>query len=260
MLAEERRQRILEIIARDGKVIAKDLAAKFEMSLDSIRRDLSIMEEQGLLQKTYGGAILPEPTPKVRTMSQPDAIRYGAGAPHENAISKLAASCIKKNDTVFIGGAGIHYGMMKYLPTDFPYTIITNSLKIAEHIRTRENISSYLIGGKLRGVSSGSMIDCLAMEMMRKFSLDICFLTGGGINVKGISTSTPEAAAFAQTVSSVAKKVVCLAPHEKIGIEMFMQSVPIEDIDIFITDLGAQEKTIQEIKEKRLKVIFADLH
>ncbi|MED3793570.1 DeoR/GlpR family DNA-binding transcription regulator [Niallia alba] len=260
MLAEERRQRILEIIARDGKVIAKDLAAKFEMSLDSIRRDLSIMEEQGLLQKTYGGAILPEPTPNVRTMPQPDAIRYGAGAPHENAISKLAASCIKKNDTVFIGGAGIHYGMMKYLPTDFPYTIITNSLKIAEHIRTRENISSYLIGGKLRGASSGSMIDCLAMEMMRKFSLDICFLTGGGINVKGISTSTPEAAAFAQTVSSVAKKVVCLAPHEKIGIELFMQSVPIEDIDILITDLGAQEKTIQEIKEKRLKVIFADLH
>ncbi|MBQ6448311.1 DeoR/GlpR transcriptional regulator [Cytobacillus oceanisediminis] len=260
MLAEERRQRILEIIARDGKVIAKDLAAKFEMSLDSIRRDLSIMEEQGLLQKTYGGAILPEPTPKVRTMSQPDAIRYGAGAPHENAISKLAASCIKKNDTVFIGGAGIHYGMMKYLPTDFPYTIITNSLKIAEHIRTRENISSYLIGGKLRGVSSGSMIDCLAMEMMRKFSLDICFLTGGGINVKGISTSTPEAAAFAQTVSSVAHKVVCLAPHEKIGLEMFMQSIPMEEIDILITDLGAPEKIIQEIKKKRTQIIFADLH
>lgn len=51
MLAEERRKLILEIISRDGKVIAKDLASKFEMSLDSIRRDLTIMEEQGVLQK-----------------------------------------------------------------------------------------------------------------------------------------------------------------------------------------------------------------
>lgn len=259
MLAEERRKLILEMISRDGKVIAKDLARKFEMSLDSIRRDLTIMEEQGLLQKTYGGAILSEPTPKVRTMPQPPAIRYGTAAPHENAISKLAASYIKENDTVFIGGAGIHYGMIKYLPTHFPYTIVTNSLKIADLIRMKENISSYVIGGKLRGASSSSMIDCIAMEMMRKFSLNICFLTGGGINAKGISTSTPEAAAFAQTVASVAQTVVCLAPHEKIGHEMFMQSVPIEGIDILLTDLGAPQKTIDEMKEKKLKIKFADL-
>ena len=59
MFAEERRQKILALSHQDKRVIAKDLAERFEISIDSIRRDLTIMEEQGLLQKTHGGAIPP---------------------------------------------------------------------------------------------------------------------------------------------------------------------------------------------------------
>lgn len=59
MFAEERRQKILALLHQDKRVIAKDLAERFEISIDSIRRDLTIMEEQGLLQKTHGGAIPP---------------------------------------------------------------------------------------------------------------------------------------------------------------------------------------------------------
>lgn len=258
MLAEERRHKILDLIERDGRVIAKDLADMFEISIDSIRRDLTIMEEQGLLQKTYGGAILNNPTPKVRTLPQPESTRYGSAAPHQNAISKLAASFIHIHDTVFIGGAGIQFGMLKYLPSDFPYTVVTNSIKIAEEIRRRENITSYLIGGKLRTESAGSMIDTLAVEMVRKFTFDISFLTGGGIDSLGISTATPEGAAFTRAVSEVSRKNIVLAPHEKVGHRMFIMSVPIEVINLMITDQGAPELPIQEIKRKHVKVVFAD--
>lgn len=258
MLAEERRQKILEMIQKGGRVIAKDLSEMFEMSIDSIRRDLTIMEEQGLLKKTYGGAILTSPAPKVRTLPQPESIRYGEGAPHQNAISKLAASFIKPHDTVFIGGAGIQYGMLKYLPSDIPFTIITNSIKIAESIRKQENITSYLIGGKLRNESAGSIIDTLAIEMISKFMLDICFLTGGGISSKGISTATPEGAAFTKALSQVSRKKICLAPNEKVGHQMFVVSVPIEAIDIVITDQAAPETAILEMKERKVRIVFAD--
>jgi DeoR/GlpR family transcriptional regulator of sugar metabolism len=258
MLAEERRQKILEMLQKQGSVIAKDLSEHFKMSIDSIRRDLTIMEEQRLLQKTYGGAIAHSPAPKVRTLPKSESERYGEGAPHQNAISKLAASFIKKHDTVFIGGAGIHFGMLKYLPSDFPFTVITNSIKIAESVRKWNNIDSFLIGGKLRAESAGSIIDVLAIEMISKFTIDICFLTGGGIASTGISTATPEGAAFARAVSQVSHNKICLAPHEKVGHRMFVVSVPIENIDVMITDRAAPETAIFEIEKRQVKVIFAD--
>ncbi|MFD1738772.1 DeoR/GlpR family DNA-binding transcription regulator [Bacillus salitolerans] len=257
MLAEERRQQILEWIRKEGKVIAKDLSEKFEMSIDSIRRDLTIMEDQGLLKKTYGGAILNTPSPKVRTLPMPDSNRYGESAAHQDAISKKAASFINHHDTVFIGGAGIQYGMLKHLPTDFPFTVITNSIKIAEDIRKLENITSYLIGGRLRFESSG-IIDTLAIEMISKFTIDTCFLTGGGITENGISTATPEGAAFTRAVSKVSRQRICLAPHEKMGHQMFVVSIPIETIDIMITDIEASETTIQHIQRRKVKVTFAN--
>jgi DeoR/GlpR family transcriptional regulator of sugar metabolism len=141
--------------------VVKELAQKFELSVDSIRRDLTIMEEQGLLKKFYGGAV---PASQVRVFPQPEAIRYGEPDAAHDAISKLAASYIQANDSVFIGGAGIQYGMLRHLPRHFPLTVVTNSLKIAQTIREWENVDAFLIGGKLRASSGGSIIDPLAIE------------------------------------------------------------------------------------------------
>lgn len=258
MLAEERRQKISELVQKEGRVIAKDLAELFQISIDSVRRDLSIMEKQGLLQKTYGGAISVLQERKVRSLPLPESRRYGPAHPHQDAISKLAASYIKEHDTIYIGGAGIQYGMLKYLPTEFEFTLITNSIKIAETIRFRENITSYLIGGKLQDKPGGNIIDTLAVEMMSRFSLDIGFLTGGGIDNKGITTSTPEGAKFARTVAEVSRTTICLAPHEKLGHRMFVTSVPLSLVDLVITDQAAPEKVIQEMEEKNINIIFAD--
>lgn len=257
MLAEERRQRILELLAKDGRVIAKDLAVMFGLSIDSIRRDLTLMEEQGLLQKTYGGAIPLTPPPKVRTLAQPRSIRYGNAASHQDAISKYAASLIQKHDTVYIGGAGIQYGMLKFLPDDIPFTIVTNSLTIAESIRNLHHIEAYLVGGKLRA-NGDSMIDTIANEMIKKFNFDIGFVTGGGIALNGISTATPEGAALTRAVAEVSRRTVCLAPHEKMGVQMFATSIPLHHIDLLITDQGASDKTIREIESLNVKIMIAD--
>lgn len=257
MLAEERRQKILEILQKDGRVVAKELSDLFQISVDSVRRDLTIMEKQGLLQKTYGGAISLRKFKKVRQFPLPDSRRYGPPDPHQDAISKFAVTFIHEHDTIFIGGAGIQYGMLRYLPTDFPFTLVTNSIKIAETIRGQSNITTYLIGGRVREESSG-IIDPLAIDMISKFSLDIAFLTGGGIDASGISTSTPEGAAFQRKVAEVSRKTICLAPYEKVGQQMFIYSVPMESIDIIITDQAASEKVIQDIEKKDVEIIFAD--
>ncbi|GIO54351.1 DeoR/GlpR family DNA-binding transcription regulator [Paenibacillus cineris] len=203
------------------------------------------------------GAISPTTPPKVRTLAQPKTIRYQNAADHQNAISRYAASLIQKNDTVFIGGAGIQFGMLKYLPSDIPFTIVTNSLTIAESIRNFSHIEAYLVGGKLRAVGD-SMIDTIAFEMIKKFNFDIGFITGGGIALNGISTATPEGAALTRAVSEVSRLSVCLAPHEKMGVQMFATSIPLQSIDLLITDQGAPEKTIREIESRNVKIMIAD--
>ncbi|MBD3919771.1 DeoR/GlpR transcriptional regulator [Paenibacillus sp. PR3] len=253
MLAEERRQLILDQLHKDQRIVVKELAQQFQLSVDSIRRDLSIMEEQGLLKKSYGGAV---PLNQVRIFPKPEEKRYGPPNETQDAISKLAASYIQPGDAVFIGGAGIHYGMLQHLPRHYPITIVTNAMKIADTIKGWDNVDAYLIGGKLR-TTSGSFIDPLAIEQVRKFSFDICFVTGGGITSKGISMATPDGGSFVRAVIENARMRIGLAPSEKLGRDLFASSIPLAELDVLITDTQASQAFIQQAEHAGVQVIMA---
>ncbi|WP_002147423.1 DeoR/GlpR family DNA-binding transcription regulator [Bacillus cereus] len=251
MFTEERRENILELLKKDGRVIAKDLAERFDMSIDSIRRDLSIMEKDGLLKRTHGGAI---ELARVRNLAAEPSKRYSEGTIYEEAIAKMAASYIKEGDSIFIGGASIHYAMLKYLP-EISFTVITNSIEIASQLRKDKDVDTYLIGGKVK--PSGNITDTLASEAISSFTIDIYFSTGGGISLNGISTSTPEVAHFGKTVSKIARRNICLAPHNKLGIDCFIKGESLKEIDLIITDEEAHKEVIQEFEKQDKKLVIA---
>lgn len=253
MFTEERREKILELLKKNGRVIAKDLAESFDMSIDSIRRDLSIMEKDGLLKRTHGGAI---ELARVRNLAAKPLKRYSNGSVYEDAIAKIAASYIQKGDSVFIGGASIHYAMLKYLP-ETSFTVITNALEIASTLREYKNIDTYLIGGMVK--PSGNMTDTLASELISRFSINLNFSTGGGISLNGISTATPEVAFFSKTVSKIARRNICLAPHNKLGIDYFIKGESLIEIDLIITDSEASKETIQEFEKQGKEIIIASI-
>mgnify|MGYP005753557095 CR=1 FL=1 len=254
LFTDERRGEILKVLEQDGRVLAKDLADQFNMSIDSIRRDLSIMEEQGLLKRTHGGAI---PIASVRTMPRPPAKRFGDGTEHQNAIAKMAASYVKAHQTVFIGGASIHYVLLKYLPKDIPFTVLTNSLEVAYALRGSENISTFLIGGNVK--TSGNMTDALANEFVRQFTVDLCFVTAGALSVKGLSTATPEVAIFYKTIYGNSKKLVAMFEHTKVGQEMFAGMYPVGKLDVVITDSETDKEKINALKAAGVEVLVAGI-
>ncbi|AVV59112.1 DeoR/GlpR transcriptional regulator [Paenibacillus glucanolyticus] len=252
MFAEERRQKILALLHQEKRVIAKELAERFEISIDSIRRDLTIMEEQGLLQKTHGGAI---PSMKVRQPPQPPELRYGEGTQEGNAIAKLAVSYIRGKDTLFIGSGSLTYLLLKHLPEQMPLTIVTNSMNVAEALREREWIDTYLIGGRVK--PSGNMTDVLASESIRQFKFDIGFMTGGGISDEGIFVATPEVAAFGRAASAVSRRRIGMATHHVIGQDGFAKAGAVEDLDVLITDEKADQEVVKRIQETGVKVVVA---
>jgi DeoR/GlpR family transcriptional regulator of sugar metabolism len=253
MFGEERRQLILSKMKSSGRVFAKDLAEEFDVSIDTIRRDLTAMEEEGLLKRTHGGAI---PLSKVRRLPIDNRIRYSEGTEHQNVVAALAAKYIEQGDTVFVGGASIHYVLLKYLPRDREYTVITNSLVIAEKLKEFNNIESYIVCGRLK--SEEGMVDALATEFIRNLRIDIAFLTGGGISAEhGLSSSTPEGAVFQKAVADVSHRKICLANFDKIGTEFFTKTMDVKDLDILITDWEAPEEEIEKIRGLGVKVQIA---
>lgn len=253
MFAEERQEQILSQVKNLGRVLAKDLAEEFQVSIDTIRRDLTTMEEKGLLKRTHGGAML---LSKVRRFPMDDRIRYGEGTEHQNAVAKLAISFIEQGDTIFIGGASIHYILLKYIPVDRNYTVITNSLIIAEKLKLYSNIETYIVCGKVK--SEEGIVDPLATEFIRTLRIDKAFLTGGGISAKhGLSSSTPEGAIFQRVVAEVSRQTICLANFDKVGTEFFAQTIDIQDLDILITDWEAPDEEIEKIQQFGVKVLIA---
>ena len=253
MFVEERQVQILSKVRLLGRVLAKELAEEFQVSIDTIRRDLTMMEEKGLLKRTHGGAV---PLSKVRRFPMDDRIRYSEGTEHQNAVAKLAAAYIEQGDTIFIGGASIHYILLKYLPVDRNYTVITNSLVIAEKLKHYSNIETYIVCGKVK--SEEGIVDPLATEFIRTLRIDTAFLTGGGISAKhGLSSSTPEGAIFQRTVAEVSRQTICLANFDKVGIEFFAKTVDLENLDVVITDWEAPDEEIEKIRQLSVKIIIA---
>lgn len=135
--------------------------------------------------------------------------------------------------------------------------MVTNAIRVADALKDREAIDVYLIGGKVK--SSGNISDTLANQFLRQFTLDLCFAAGGGISKNGVSTSSPEVASLGRTAVEISRKRICLAPHEKLGVDFFAKEGPITDMDLLITDSEASITAIEDIENKGVKVLIAQI-
>ena len=255
MFVEERYQEILKILDQENKVFANDLAKRFEVSIDTIRRDLATMEEKGLLRRTHGGAIH---ATKVREKVKHSSVGEAEnGSLHHHAIAKYAANLIEKGDTVFIGGSLLHHLLLEYLPTNISYSVVTNSIQVADRLKDYGNTDVFMVCGKI--ISKGLTIDAFATEFIRSLRIDTAFLAGAGISANhGLSNATSEAATFTKAVSEVSRRKICLAVYNKIGKESFARSIEVTDLDMLITDWDSNEKELNRIKTLGVEVVVVD--
>ena len=188
-------------------------------------------------------------------MPRPPSERYGGGDEAQNAIAKLAADHIGENETVFVGGASIHYALLNHFPRHFPFTVVTNSLRVADALKDWKNIETYLIGGLIK--PSGNITDALASHFAEQFELDLCFATGGGVSVKGLSTASPEAAVFTRAIIERSRRVVCMAEHRKFGVDCFVRIVPLNRLHLIITDGDTPADAIARMEAAGVMVAVA---
>ena len=255
MFMEERQKEILEIIRKNGKITITEITDAYSISDESARRDLRMLEKQGQCKRTRGGAILMS---QVSVRPAPDRnFEEMSIFPTYDRIAAAAAENIRENDIFYLTGGSFGFIMLRYLPRDIRYTIVTNSVDIAQKLRAFENADVYLAGGKMR--RSGSLVDTMAAEFVSRMHFDLCFLTGAGLTASfGLSNGTDETASFQRIILQNSRRKILLMPGTKIGTDSFIRVCSAEDFDTIITDWECLDEHIAALRDTGVEILTVD--
>jgi DeoR/GlpR family transcriptional regulator of sugar metabolism len=211
MLTTQRKKTILEMLEKEGQVLAAPLAASFGVSEDTIRRDLRELAAEGLLQRVHGGA-LPASSAVV-----PFAERRTLESSGKRAIGKAAAAMIEPGQIVIIDGGTTSAELIKQIPQSLKATVVTHSPTVAVALVDHPSIEVIMIGGRLYKHSIVN-VGAAAIEAMSHIHADLYFMGVTGVHAAaGLSTGDLEEAYVKRALAARAAETVVLASMDKLN-------------------------------------------
>ncbi|MFC4331121.1 DeoR/GlpR family DNA-binding transcription regulator [Streptomyces andamanensis] len=242
MLAAERRDHLLALLAREGKIVAKDVAAGLGISEDSVRRDLRDLAAEGLCQRVYGGALPVSPAVADYTARQsvtPDGKRK---------VASVAAALVPPGGALILDGGTTALAVARALPRDLACTVITHSPTIAAALLDHPQAELFLLGGR---VFKHSAVACgaAAVEAAQNVSADLCLLGVTGVHPEaGLTTGDAEEAAMKRALAARAAETYVLASSEKIGTASRFRVLPWTAITGLITDADPHDTVLSRLR------------
>lgn len=239
----ERQRLLLESARLNGRVNVNAAAKSLSVTPETVRKDLSILQEDGLIMRVHGGG-LPvetlayEPGVSVRTEQAPEKERIGRAALEE----------VPRGGVIFIEAGSTTTRFSEQIPADFPVTVVTNSLPIAVQLATRSAAATVVVlGGRVRSVTLGT-VDALALRNFQDLFVDVAFLGTNGISVtRGLTTPDIAEAETKRAALHCSNRRVLLADHTKVDRVSFCRYGELSDIDLLITDTGLPGRVAEEL-------------
>lgn len=204
MLTEQRKQLLLARLKREGRIVARDLSVEWDLSEDTIRRDLRELAQAGLLTRVHGGALPASPT--VASLQA----RRSMSVDEKQRLGRVASTLIEPGQTIFIDGGTTHLELVRHMPLDLRATVITHSPQIAAALEPHDGIELVVIGGTLLRHSM-VCIGASALESISRIRADLFFLGLTGLHAgEGATTGNYEEAAIKRAIAARAADVVTL--------------------------------------------------
>lgn len=253
MLAEQRRQQILQHITSLQVAQIQDLSAALGVSVATIRRDLNKMESAGLIKRVHGGAMLPH-----NDSTEPPAIQRAARqTKNKRLIGQAAAALVNDGESIILTSGTTTEAMIPYLAPKNRLTVITNAINIAYKLARYPHIAVIVLGGSLRH-SELSLLGHLTEEATRDLRASKLFHGTFGIDSNDGLTGTHLLEVQAdRRIMAIAQEVIILADHTKFHQRGSVRLAPIEAINTIITDAGAPGKEIKALRDRGVQVIIA---
>jgi DeoR family fructose operon transcriptional repressor len=234
MYAPERYRSIVERVIGMGRASVNDLADDLDVTPETIRRDLSELERQGLVRRVHGGAV---PVGRVGFEATVDS-RNSVLVEEKNRIASAAIAEIPKEGAVIVDAGTTTGRLLALIPEDRELTVITDSVAHALALSNRPQISTLLLGGRVRGKTL-ACVDQWALDALAGLYADVAILGTNGISLeRGLTTPDQAEAAVKSAMLKAARRKVILADHTKFNEDHFANFGAIQDIDVVITDSG----------------------
>ncbi|MDN4604168.1 DeoR/GlpR family DNA-binding transcription regulator [Paenibacillus sp. F6_3S_P_1C] len=250
---EERRHTILSQLATQGKVQVQILADLFQVSTETIRRDLDRLEKEGELRKVYGGAV------RIRSgmIEAPFQKRAQLQLNEKQAIGVTAASLIEDGETVMLDNGTTTLEIMRQLRHRSQVTVITNSVPILNC--ALEDFAGKIIftGGEINTAVLAST-GPIAHRLLSQFKVNKAFISAGGVSLTdGITDYVLEEALISRKMMERAEEAILVADHTKFGRSTFAQIAPINQISMVITDSGCPTEWVKALHQMEIEMVHS---
>lgn len=252
MLPPERHSFILSRLAENDSVRTVELATALEVTDETIRRDLEILEKRRDLMRIHGGAVQIKKTREDIPLTE----RQMANREAKTAIAKLAAERLQPSDTIFIDASSTSLTFAEHLP-DFHLTVLTNAHNVVTALADRSDIDLICTGG-IYEPRSRSYIGLPAEAALRKYNINRMFFSGNGLHVeRGVSERNPRQAAFKERVISCSEEICLLADATKMGLKSSFFFAGTRELSTLVTNKNADPEVTEALEALGIKVLKA---
>ncbi|MFJ5765765.1 DeoR/GlpR family DNA-binding transcription regulator [Lysinibacillus sp. NPDC093210] len=248
MITAERHHMILDLLTLKGVVELQNLVQRTKTSESTIRRDLALLEERGLLKRIHGGAT--HPYSKIEEPTMQD--KSSSNLHDKQIIARAAASMIRDGDCVYFDAGSTVSEMIPFV-VNKKIVVVTNGLMHVDAL-TSADITTYFLGGRIK-MNTKAIVGSVAQENLKQYRFDKCFLGMNGVDIKyGFTTPDPEEAALKKTAMELSEETIVLADKSKISEIYFAKVAEIEKASIITTNID--NETVEKYLEKtNLKVV-----
>ncbi len=249
MLTSQRKSLLLDMLRREGQVIAKRAAEEFSLSEDTIRRDLREMAAEGLLRRVHGGAMPIAP-------DLPDfSARQVISSDVKRRLGAAAAKLVKPGQMIFLDGGTSTAEIARAVPRDFAFTVATHSPTIAAELEQHPTAEVILIGGRIYKHSMVA-VGAMAMSQISLIRPDIFFLGVTAVHPnQGLSTGDMEEAAIKRHIASQAAETFVLVTEEKLDASSPCTIMPVSELAGMIVQSGIGEERLAPYRALEVNVM-----
>jgi DeoR family transcriptional regulator, fructose operon transcriptional repressor len=255
MYAEERQQAMAQLVAEHGRLSVNLLAEQYDVTTETVRRDLSALERMGLVRRVHGGAV---PANSLAVIESGLLERDAANTAEKDRIAKAAIDLLPPpGATVLLDAGTTTSRFASLLPRDHRLIVVTHAVPVAARLAGQPQIELHLLPGRVRSTTQAA-VGAETVKALESLRADIVFLGTNGITVDhGLSTPDRDEAATKRAMVTSARQVVVLADASKIGTETPIRFARLDEVDVLVTDSGVPAAERQALGEAGLEVVVA---
>jgi DeoR family transcriptional regulator, fructose operon transcriptional repressor len=255
MYAEERQQAIARLVNQRGRMSVNQLARQYDVTTETVRRDLSALERMGLVRRVHGGVVPPASVSLIEAgLRERDQVNTDT----KERIARAALEQLPPaGGTILLDAGSTTSRLASLLPPDHALTVVTHAVPIAARLAGQRHVDLRLLPGRVRRTTQAA-VGADTVAALSHLRVDVAFLGTNGITAEhGFTTPDPDEAAVKRALVESGRLVVALADASKFGIETAVRFAAPGEIDVLVTDGDVSAADRRALAKAGVEVLIA---